>query len=196
MVCLPAAVLFLSASNRHAAELFVAIEYSIHPLRAVSLIDPLPPCTESMNITFRALSSTDPWPDPQLGPTSEDDEKLLRCAYQGLFRTREPDRWKEVALQLMDHVPIVVIDTRISTKAVIFEAEYMLTATRARRTLRIVEEGKRHANLLSLVSGEAREIALHSSVLFPEYMALQFLASIRTGRLRPHLRWSSLSRAK
>lgn len=114
-VCLPPAVLLLSSSWADTPRLVKAVGEAVFPLRAVHLLD-----------TYL---------DQQV-PDRYRHETLSA----GSLRTYNPQKWRVVIDRLTEVVPVVVLDTRIDTPALLEEAGKLLAAGRARKTVFVVNE--------------------------------------------------------
>jgi hypothetical protein len=112
-VCIPPAVLLLSSSWADTVKLITTVERAVFPLRVVHLLD-----------TYL---------DQQV-PDAYRHETLR----EGSLRTYNPQNWQLIVDRLTESVPIIVVDTRIDTPALIEEARKLLETNQAHKTIFII----------------------------------------------------------
>lgn len=175
---LPPTVLYLSRSRDEAIQDLAEIIPAISPLRVVSLIHPAPDlASEAMNEieVFERIEFKDILPS--------------------IYRTREAADWDEIVRELMYFTPIVIIDTRSVSDAVIFEAELILKSGRADKVLLLTRRDS-DAPLLLRLSPEARRTAesedrfLHPDNLVPVLMDItKYTVRLKKSLMYPRVPW-------
>ena len=100
---IPPSVLFLGTSRKETIDFREYLERSLHPYRVVVLLDASVAETESYTAFQHNILAWDN------------------------IRTRLDEDWRKVVNPLMEMVPIIVIDTRIASPAVVEETERALT---------------------------------------------------------------------
>src|SRR4051794_10154313 len=106
----PPAALFLSSSSWSAADLLVEVNVALSPMRCIAFLDP-----KKMHF-------------------------LQRNAIADNIRARDPKLWKSIVHQLVEMVPIIILDTRGDSRAVMQEAFIVLTPRYARKTIFILDD--------------------------------------------------------
>lgn len=123
-LALPPAILFLSSSKPENATLISRTSTTALPLKLVHLLDPSLPLSKYEAESF----------------------------YGDSLRTVRDTSWRNVVDLLIEWVPLVVVDTRVATPAVVTETTAMLKPANRRRALFIVNQNG-HGPALSLASG-------------------------------------------
>lgn len=115
----PPAVLLLASSTNTNAQLVFDAGLAVFPLRVVHLIQPKPIDSDFISDEIFALDT---------------------------LRTISDSAWQSVVHPLMDSVPIVVVDTRTTSPAIVVEIARMLNPARRRKAVFIVDhDGSRPA---------------------------------------------------
>lgn len=131
----PPVVLVLSSSASEKLQFLVDMYYMVNPLRLVALLD-------------HDLAS-DAWTQ-------------LRAPFLSL-RTRRDNEWRQIVTKLINSVPVIVLDGRTVTDAILFEARALFAAGRMNDTL-VVTDPDGACQLLSVLAA-APDCSLDKSSL-------------------------------
>ena len=92
------------------------------------------------------------------------------------FRTSRGN-WERIVVELVDTVPIVILDTRFITPAVLKEATWLLSSpARAHRTFFLTDDQGRYPVLSQLLAQGSRAVTIGSATLVTEQ---ELLAALR-----------------
>ncbi len=125
----PPAVLLLASSRKANIGMIFDADMATAPMSLVHLIEPDSESLAASDIDFVRFNSR---------------------------RTVKDDRWRDAVDVYMDMVPIIVIDTRIASPAIVHETKNLLASERRRKTLFIVGENKEQPALEAAAGEDAR----------------------------------------
>jgi hypothetical protein len=111
----PAAALFLGSSERASLELYARLKRSLHALRFVALLD-----------TYDRLTTIDP-----------EDEWIFTVVMFDCLRTADDASWIDVVDTLIPVVPIIILDARFGSPAVLHEAYRLQRSGNLQKTIAI-----------------------------------------------------------
>jgi len=119
----PPTILLLGCSSQQLNNTHMDLKISMNGLRVVSLVD----------------------------ATKAESASVFSFLLGDSLRTTD-NKWQEVVHQLMEIVPIIVIDTRIASPAIIYEASYVMRTGLIYKTVFLSESNGESPVLDSLIS--------------------------------------------